>query len=259
MQFFKYQGTGNDFIMVDNRDMQFKKSQNEIEKMCNRNFGVGADGLILLQNKKGYDFEMVYYNSDGNPSSMCGNGGRCITAFAGSLGIIKHKAHFIATDGEHFADINNDNVKLKMQDVHEVKVYDEQNYFINTGSPHHISYIAGLEKFDVFNKGREVRNSSRYTPSGSNANFVEFSDGELNVRTYERGVEAETLSCGTGVTAVALSAAFKNLVNGNSVNIHTIGGKLTVHFNRTGNDSFNNIWLEGPAKQVFKGEIEDLT
>jgi len=250
--FYKYQGTGNDFVLIDNRDEFFPKTNvGLISKICDRRFGVGADGLMLLENHSAADFKMVYYNSDGNPSSMCGNGGRCMVHFANFLGIISEKTTFEAVDGEHKASIENDWVSLKMSDVNNIKVEDTYT-FLNTGSRHHVEVVKDLEYFDVFFKGREIRNNI-YGEEGSNVNFVEqLDDSVFSVRTYERGVENETLSCGTGVTAVALAMFKIGETDKNTVALETLGGQLIVKFEDSEN-GFKNIFLEGPAKQVFKG------
>ncbi len=253
MEFYKYQGTGNDFVMIDNRALDFPKNQELIEKLCHRRFGIGADGLILLENDEQYDFKMVYYNADGNESSMCGNGGRCLVAFAFFLDIFEEKCTFNAVDGIHEAEINNGIIKLKMIDVESISNNGE-DFVLNTGSPHYVQYIEDLEKLNVFAKGQEIRNSENYFQEGINVNFVEqISDNQIFVRTFERGVEDETYSCGTGVTASALTFLEKN--NLLSVDIKTLGGNLKVYAEKDGH-SFKNIWLEGPAKQVFKGKIE---
>lgn len=250
--FYKYQGTGNDFVLIDNRDEFFPKTNvGLISKICDRRFGVGADGLMLLENHSAADFKMVYYNSDGNPSSMCGNGGRCMVHFANFLGIISEKTTFEAVDGEHKASIENDWVSLKMSDVNNIKVEDTYT-FLNTGSPHHVEVVKDLEYFDVFFKGREIRNNI-YGEEGSNVNFVEqLDDSVFSVRTYERGVENETLSCGTGVTAVALAMFKIGETDKNTVALETLGGQLIVKFEDSEN-GYRDIFLEGPAKQVFKG------
>lgn len=262
IKFYKYQGTGNDFIIIDNRKKKFPISNsNLVAFLCDRKFGIGADGLMLLQNKKGYDFEMVYYNSDGNPSSMCGNGGRCLVAFAYHLGVIKKKAKFLAIDGQHEAEIiskdgNALQVKLKMQDVTKIKKI-KNDLFLNTGSPHYIKFVKNLSSLNVFEEGKKVRYSNKFKKEGTNVNFLEFKNNCLHVRTYERGVENETLSCGTGVTAAALAYAYLNdRKNIKSLLVETPGGILKIHFNKIAQESFNDIWLEGPATLVFEGKIK---
>jgi len=255
--FHKYQGTGNDFIIIDNyHNEPTLLSAEQIKKLCNRHFGIGADGLMFLNKKAGYDFDMLYYNADGNESSMCGNGGRCLVKFAYNSGIHKSAYHFTAIDGEHEAEIEtNGLVYLKMQDVHNVKQYG--NYAVlNTGSPHFVKFAANVENIDVVESGSGIRYSSEFEKEGINVNFVETLDEDkIYVRTYERGVEDETLSCGTGVTAAALLSAHNE--NGfNTVNVKTPGGNLSVEFNKVDDEHFTDIWLCGPAVFVFRGEID---
>lgn len=249
--FYKYQGTGNDFIMIDNRDLSFPKQNTElVKKMCDRRFGIGGDGLILLEKHPEYDFQMVYYNSDGNESTMCGNGGRCLVAFARFLEVFKEKTIFNAIDGLHEAKINQNIVKLKMIDVQEIKSI-EQDYELNTGSPHYVQYVENVEQLNVYQAGYNIRNSTAYQKEGINVNFVsKISENEIFVRTYERGVEDETYSCGTGVTASCLTWMLK--FNKKEVSVKTLGGNLKVYAEKTTN-GFKNIWLEGPAQQVFEG------
>lgn len=255
MTFYKYQGTGNDFIIVDNRLQIINKNDTKrIAELCDRRFGIGADGFILLENDSEVDFKMVYYNADGNESSMCGNGGRCITAFAKFLGIIQNTAEFIAIDGRHKAKIEGDKVYLQMQDVSKVEDYSN-HLFLNTGSPHHVQIVSELNEFDVKNKGSEIRYGEPYNQAGTNVNFVEQLEADrFQVRTYERGVEDETFSCGTGVTAVALAMHKSGKTKNNSVHLITPGGLLKVTF-ETNDNGYSNIWLIGPAQQVFKGEL----
>lgn len=256
LTFYKYQGTGNDFVMVDNRDLLFPKNRELIEKLCDRRFGIGGDGLILLENDLDpaqYDFKMVYYNSDGNESTMCGNGGRCLVAFAYFLDIFEGKCRFSAIDGLHEAEIDGAIVKLKMIDVNALREKDG-NYELNTGSPHFVQWVHDLENFRVFENGNKIRNSATYQQEGINVNFVEhISDDEIFVRTYERGVEDETYSCGTGATAAAL-VAMKDK-NRPSINVKVLGGNLKVYAEKD-SSGYHNIWLEGSAKQVFKGKID---
>jgi diaminopimelate epimerase len=263
ISFFKYQGTGNDFVMIDNRQNNFPKENTKfIEKLCNRRFGIGADGLILLENEeiasnlaKPTDFRMVYYNSDGNQSSMCGNGGRCIVAFAKMLSIIDREATFLATDGLHHASIlDNDSISLQMKNVAEIKI--ENDYvFLNTGSPHHVMLVGDLENYDVKKNGATIRYSELYGKEGSNVNFVkQLSENHFALRTYERGVEAETLSCGTGATAVAIAMHAIGKTNAHHIYLDVEGGKLEVSFEKDGN-SYTNVFLKGSATFVFEGEI----
>ncbi|GAA4274626.1 diaminopimelate epimerase [Aquimarina gracilis] len=258
LTFYKYQGTGNDFVIIDNRDSIISKNNTKLfTRLCDRKFGIGADGLMLLEQPKNQedDFTMVYFNADGNESSMCGNGGRCLVAFAAFIGIIKDKTTFTAIDGKHYAEIKDGLVYLQMQDVSEIEEYDS-HLFLDTGSPHHVTMVNGLPEFDVKNVGREIRNGAPYFEVGSNVNFVEKINGNsFAVRTYERGVEDETLSCGTGVTAVALSMHATQVTNENQVSVQTPGGELKVTFSKSAN-KYENIFLIGPAEQVFKGEIE---
>ena len=253
--FYKYQGTGNDFVMIDNRQQYFSKNDTkQIKYLCNRRFGIGADGLILLENHTDLDFKMVYYNADGNESSMCGNGGRCLVAFAKHLGVIKNKAVFEAIDGIHHATIENDTVKLQMLDVDSVEKH-ENHTFLNTGSPHHVQFEDSIDDFDIKTKGAKIRYGAPYNEVGSNVNFVKkLSDSSFRVRTYERGVEDETLSCGTGVTAVAIAMNAIGITNKTLVDLEVEGGKLQVCFN-VENGVYKNVWLIGPAQFVFKGDI----
>lgn len=254
-EFSKYQGTGNDFIMFDNRRDEFPKNEPKlIRKLCTRKFGIGADGLILLENDEKSDFKMVYYNADGNEGSMCGNGGRCVVAFAKVLGIVENEAVFSAIDGSHHAKIDNGLVSLQMGDVKDIRKKPDY-FFLNTGSPHHVQMVSELENFDVFSEGKKLR-YGLYGEKGSNINFVEKQgDDCFAVRTYERGVENETLSCGTGVTATALVMHHSGKLQGNEVKVQTIGGELQVIFDAEGG-SYTNILLVGPAEHVYNGKIE---
>ena len=256
MTFYKYQGTGNDFIIVDNRlQLIGKNDSKRIAQLCDRRFGIGADGFIRLENDKNSDFKMVYYNADGNESTMCGNGGRCTVAFAKFLGIINDVTEFVAIDGLHKAKIENEIIHLQMQDVSEIKSF-KNHQFLDTGSPHHVEMVSDLKDFDVKRNGSKIRYGEPYNEAGSNVNFVEQeSSDSFAVRTYERGVEDETLSCGTGVTAVALAMHNIGKTKSNTVRLKTEGGELKVTFTKNQN-GYNNIWLIGPAQQVFKGEIE---
>lgn len=252
MKFYKYQGTGNDFVMIDNRLGEWDDlSIENIQKLCDRRFGIGADGLIKINSTKGVDFEVDYYNSDGS-KSFCGNGARCSVAFAHFLDIIEDKTTFTAIDGIHEAEIKNGIVKLKMGNVHNIHT-DGNDFVLNTGSPHYVKYVEMLKNYNVYKNGNEIRNSETYKKEGINVNFVEkLSDKELFVRTYERGVEDETYSCGTGVTAAALTFMKNN--NQTFVGVKVMGGQLKVYAEKDG-EGFKNIWLEGPAVQVFKGDI----
>ena len=257
LDFFKYQGTGNDFILIDNREQGFTPDEKTIAFLCDRNFGIGSDGLIILTAQDGYDFRMSYYNSDGKESSMCGNGGRCIAAYAHSLGLSGTSAKFYANDGEHIAEIlsginNVTRVRLKMKEVSNI-FHTEGNLFLDTGSPHLVTFVHDIRKHDVYGHGRNIRYSDEFTIPGTNVDFVEVFPDHLFVRTYERGVENETLSCGTGVTASALAAALKHQ-RVSPIRVETPGGELQVSFQQT-DEHFTNIWLEGEASFVFSGSI----
>ena len=256
LHFYKYQGTGNDFVMIDNRLEIFPKNTALIEKLCDRRFGIGGDGLILLENDSDTDFKMVYYNSDGNESSMCGNGGRCIVAFAKKLGVFENETTFIAVDGLHFAKITEDEtVSLQMKNVDDVVIKDDY-VFMNTGSPHYVQMVDDLKDFPVKKAGAEIRYSDLYGNAGSNVNFVEqVNNDTFAVRTYERGVEDETLSCGTGVTAVAIAMFATGKTKSKEVNLNVEGGSLKVNFQGE-KDNFTNVFLIGPATLVFSGTLE---
>jgi diaminopimelate epimerase len=282
MHFVKYQGTGNDFILIDNRELVYFEERNydefdviirkydniDVKTLCHPKFGIGADGLMLLQDVEGYDFEMVYYNSDGNISTMCGNGGRCIVAFAGELGILKsEKVNFLAIDGPHEAlylpnfskEKATISVELQLKNVNKIlKVGND--FVLDTGSPHYVQFVENIDEIDIIKKAHLIRYGERYRAEGINVNFVEIIDAEtIKVRTYERGVENETLSCGTGVTASSISflSKLKNLTTGiYTVNVNTPGGALQVRFFYSNLDNeFQNVTLIGPAVKVFEGEI----
>ncbi len=256
LHFYKYQGTGNDFVLVDNRNGEYNNlSEEDIKKICRRRFGVGADGFMKLNEKEGYDFEMVYYNANGREGSMCGNGGRCIVKFAYDLGIKKLQYHFLATDGDHDAEIDEQGiVSLKMNDVASITKYKNDSV-LNTGSPHFVQLTIDVMNLDVVKEGKAIRYNKDFEKEGINVNFVEVKDDEnLIVRTYERGVEDETFACGTGVTAAAL--VFYHNENGfNSIDIQVLGGNLNVRYKRNPDGSYENIWLKGAAVKVFNGEI----
>lgn len=257
LQFHKYQGTGNDFIILDNRDGGYSQISNEqVRRLCDRRFGIGADGLMLLNERSGYDFEMKYFNADGNEGSMCGNGGRCMTRFAYHLGIHRNAYRFLASDGVHEAEIDMDGtVSLKMKDVRSIKKF-HGDFVLDTGSPHYVKMVNDLMDLDVYKKGYEIRHSREFEDEGINVNFVEPTDNQnrIVVRTFERGVEDETFSCGTGVTAAAL-VCYHNEVGFNEVEVKTLGGTLTVEFDRLDDNRYENIWLCGPAEKVFEGNI----
>ncbi len=257
IEFYKYQGTGNDFIMLDNTSGKWNDlTISQIQKLTNRKFGIGADGLIKINLKHGFDFEVDYYNADGT-KSFCGNGARCSVMFANKLGLIKdNKTHFWAIDGEHAAVIFENNVRLKMNDVSEVTKFTDTLYEANTGSPHYLSYFSDLESQDVVAYGKSIRYNDMYKENGINVNLIEeLNANKIKVFTYERGVEDETLSCGTGVTAAALSYALKNKLTGSIlVDVETKGGNLAVQFDKS--ENYTDIWLIGPAEFVFSGKIE---
>jgi len=255
--FYKYQGAGNDFIVIDDRNVLFDSSNVDlVRRLCDRRFGIGADGLMLLRGVNGYDFEMVYFNADGHEGSMCGNGGRCIVAFARDIGVIDTEADFLAVDGPHHARIDNQlgQVSLQMNDVDAIE-RDGDAYVLDTGSPHYIKPVEGLAAFPVVDEGRSIRHGARYAAAGINVNFVEVDGPGYYVRTYERGVEDETLACGTGATAVAMAMAVHEDKDGAlEIPIRVAGGDLTFRFVKNGN-RFTQVFLEGSATFVFKGEI----
>ena len=257
-KFYKYLGTGNDFILADNRKKEYDNlSTEQIRKLCDRRFGIGADGLMLLNEKPGFDFEMKYYNADGREGSMCGNGARCITKFAYHLGIHRDMYRFTAYDGVHESEIDMDGiVSIKMRDVKQVRKF-HGDFILDTGSPHYIKMVNHVSDVDVFKKGSEIRHSKEFEDEGINVNFVEqLSDVDrISVRTYERGVEDETFSCGTGVTAAAL-ICYHNENGFNDVEVKTLGGTLTVEFDRIDDNRYENIWLCGPAERVYEGSVE---
>ncbi len=252
--FQKYQATGNDFVIVDNREGKFAFSVDAIVKICDRKFGVGADGIMLLEKHPALDFNLMYFNADGSPS-LCGNGSRAAMKMASTLGMVNGKAKFNAYDGEHEAELlPNDIVRLKMNDVKEVKKLSD-GIFINTGSPHFIKWVQKINDYPVVEDGRKIRYSDPFKPAGTNVNFVEQLDNNsIFVRTYERGVENETLSCGTGVTAAALASASHQNIS--PINVKTLGGELSVEFKVGHDGSFTDIFLIGPAKMVFTGVLE---
>lgn len=257
IQFYKYQGAGNDFVLIDNRAKQFEyNDNNHVLQLCNRRFGIGGDGLMLLQDHADYDFEMLYFNADGKLGSMCGNGGRCIVAFAKYLGIFDTETNFLAVDGPHYAKISATGDWVDLQMINVTKVLKDGNaYVLNTGSPHYVDQVKGLDQLDVFKEGYAIRNNATYQQNGINVNFVEDKGDHLFVRTFERGVEDETYACGTGVTAVALAMAIqKNQTGAIDTAVEVLGGKLRITFDYDGS-TFSNVFLCGPAKLVFEGKI----
>ncbi|MBC8152773.1 MAG: diaminopimelate epimerase [Bacteroidetes bacterium] len=265
MEFVKYQGTGNDFVLIDDRSETFPADdQAFVAHLCHRRFGIGADGLILLRTDPDYDFRMIYFNADGAEGSMCGNGGRCIVRFAHDLGLFEGETRFRAVDGEHRAEVRGDDIFLRMGDVSHVETHpnalwgDETpsvSYFLQTGSPHVVTFTDALDSLDVVGEGRAIRYAKPYQPGGTNVNFTEvLGDNRLFVRTYERGVEDETYSCGTGVTAAAL-ATRRQFGMAGPVFIQTRGGELRIAFDELPDGSFTNVYLIGPAKRVFSGQL----
>ena len=254
IKFVKYQGAGNDFIIIDNRNGNIQLDNEQVRFLCDRHFGIGADGLMLFNQLDNVDFEMVYYNADGALGSMCGNGGRCITQFAFDLGIHKENYLFLASDGPHEAFFGKNNwIHLKMKNVDEIAIIDD-GFILDTGSPHYVKEVDDVAKMDVVHNGRDIRYNDEFKEKGINVNFVQVEHNKIIVRTYERGVEDETLSCGTGVTASALVFAHND--NGfNRIEVGTKGGHLAVEFDKIGEHQFNNIWLCGPASFVYKGQI----
>ncbi len=255
IKFFKYQGAGNDFILVDNRMGIFdRKNEHLVRSLCDRRFGIGADGVMLLQHAENYDFEMVYYNADGREGSMCGNGGRCIVAFARDLGIISEKTDFLAVDGEHQASIKGNQVNLGMIDVVQVD-RDGDAFVLNTGSPHYVTVVEDLANYAVYQKGKAIRDNGVYGEKGINVNFVEKEEKGYFVRTFERGVEDETLACGTGATAAAMAMAILENQHGNiEIPVRVLGGQLSISFVKEDN-CFSQVYLKGPAQFVFEGII----
>ncbi len=252
LKFYKYQGTGNDFVMVDNRSGAFDITNTTlVAQLCHRRFGIGADGFILLENEPGYDFKMVYFNSDGNQSSMCGNGGRCLVQFAHDLGVIGNHTTFLAIDGPHEAHLEKGLVHLKMINVTQIEK-NEDHFYMNTGSPHYVKAVEDIQNFQVFEEGKKIRYNNRFKEKGTNVNFTEKKDDLLYVRTYERGVEDETYSCGTGVTAAAIAASYSGM--NSPVRIHTLGGELSISFTKK-DSGFEDVYLIGPALKVFEGTI----
>lgn len=254
--FAKYQATGNDFILIDNRKNEYKLSAVQIKYLCDRKFGIGADGIMLIEPHPALDFNLVYFNSDGS-QSLCGNGSRAAVHFASQLGVVNGKTRFNAYDGEHLGELGaQDTIRIKLNDVSEIR-QDDADVFLNTGSPHVVRFINSAESFPVFEEGKKIRYSKPFAAwGGTNVNFVELlTDNTIFVRTYERGVENETLSCGTGVTAAALAASQKGYQS--PVKVKTLGGNLRVEFRQQSNKPYyTEIYLSGPAKKVFEGVVE---
>lgn len=255
LEFDKYHGAGNDFIIIDINKYNIKLTDEQIAFLCNRHFGIGADGLMLFKKHPNYDFEMIYYNSDGKPATMCGNGGRCITAFAYRHQYIINQTTFLAIDGIHYAEIiNEEYVKLKMQDVKDIQIYDD-GYFVNAGSPHFVTFNYDINSINVYKNGKLIRHEPRFGNEGTNVNFCRIeNENTLTIYTFERGVENETLSCGTGSVASAIAHCIFKPDNQYNIDLLAKGGKLNVYFDKKGRQ-FTNIWLSGPVKHVFKGII----
>lgn len=262
IKFYKYHGTGNDFIVIDNRIKIFPvKNYKLVEQLCDRRFGIGADGLLLLNTSKKYDFDMGYYNANGKPGSMCGNGARCIIYFAHKSGIRKKQFVFTAPDGLHESTLVSENkkknsslVKVKMSDVNEIKNIGK-DLFLDTGSPHYIRFVNDASKIDVFEEGRKIRYSKPFVTNGTNVNFVAVKNNTIFIRTYERGVENETLACGTGVTAAAIAAVATNKINQTSkIKVQALGGTLFVYLKKK-ESVFEEVYLEGEAQEVYEGSI----
>ncbi len=252
IHFSKYQGSGNDFIIVDNRNGLFAPTKQQIIHLCDRKFGIGSDGLIMIEETDHADFYMNFFNPDGS-QSFCGNGSRCAVRYAQKLGLVGASGEFKAIDTTHPFATDELLVKIKMKNVLGIEREDE-DYIIHTGSPHYIIYKQNIEAIDIVTEARKIRYSDRFREEGINVNFVEEIKDVLHVRTYERGVEDETLSCGTGVTAVALSYAhqFPGL---KMVKVQSRGGALSVNMRNLGDGQFEDVWLCGPAQAVFEGEV----
>lgn len=254
INFTKYEGNGNDFIIIDDRKEEFSEDNvSMISKLCDRKFGIGADGLILLRKHKVYDFQMIYFNSDGNESSMCGNGGRCLVSYALQLDIDLKTNSFLAIDGVHKFKVVDNEIYLKMNDVKDIVVKNGYN-FLNTGSPHVVQIVENVDEINVYEQGKKIRRQFQEM-NGVNVNFVSFNNDIIKCRTFERGVENETLSCGTGVVAVALYIFKKKKISDNKIIVSTKGGSLSVSFKNDGN-SFREIWLKGDINKIFDGLIE---
>lgn len=253
MTFFKYHGNGNDFIVADNRDKKIQLSEDKIRKICHRRFGIGSDGIILIEDMDGFDYKMVFYNPDGS-QSFCGNGSRCALHYASELGIINTNTRFHAIDGIHEGRISGEKMEIHMLDVQEVEIGPDY-YYLNTGSPHYVQMVKNIDEIDVYSEGMKIRYNERFKKLGTNVNFLEISGKSIRSRIYERGVENETYSSGTGTTAVALSAFLSNGELGTDIQVETKGGLINVQFKKDG-DRFTDIWLSGKVEQVFEGEVD---
>lgn len=258
VEFYKYHGAGNDFIIIDNRKKVFDcENKEKIRQLCDRHFGIGADGILLVEECDNCDFKMIYLNSDGSIGSMCGNGGRCIVDFVNRfLKIIKNpdNIRFMAVDGEHHAQIVRDEVvRLKMQDIENVGERNGLPFLKSGTTPHNIMFVENLQNFPVYETGKKLRYSD---PDGVNIDFIEIKNDVINMRTYERGVEDETLACGTGAVCTAVACFHLGKINTSPCKVKMPGGELTIEFEKDKNGTYKNIWLEGPAICVFRGEIE---
>lgn len=251
--FSKYQGAGNDFIILDNRSLHYNSlTDHSISQLCHRRTGIGADGMILLNPSNDYDFEMRYFNADGKLGSMCGNGARCVVDFAKQLGVFESHCVFVASDGLHRAQWSEQAVVLEMANVSKIEK-GEGFYFLDTGSPHYVQWVGDLDSIDVRQRGQEIRYNKRFKQEGTNVNFIALKGEGLQLRTYERGVEDETLACGTGAVASAIVAYASGKLTSNAITVNTLGGQLRVSFNK--NDNYSEVLLSGPYKRVFDGEI----
>ncbi len=255
--FVKYHGAGNDFILIDQRETKYITTEEteKVRQLCDRHLGIGADGLMLIQYCDDFDFEMIYFNPDGSLGMFCGNGARCIVAFAKALGVIRNKARFKAADGSHFAFILEDNwVELKMGDVTDIETV-ENDFFLNTGTDHYVTFVEDAYQIDVNTEGKKIRNNERFKTAGVNVNFVSESENGFRIATFERGVEAETLACGTGITAAAICFAIKKEQKVRfPIKIQAKGGNLEVRFEKK-EDTYSELWLCGPTKKVYDGKI----
>lgn len=259
VHFSKYHGTGNDFVMIDGRQLGSSLFDTKvIRQLCDRRFGIGGDGLIILKESKLYDFTMHYYNADGREGTMCGNGGRCITAFAKSLGICGTHTSFEGIDGVHEASIlSSGEIRLRLVDVSGIDQLAD-GYLLNTGSPHFVHFVNNIEQIAVETEGKVIRHQERFGAGGVNVNFVELTSisDQISVRTFERGVEGETWSCGTGVTAAAITACFHSRSDNLSYLVKTRGGELKVSFKSQKDQHYTEIYLTGPASHVYDGTID---
>lgn len=254
LEFDKYQGAGNDFIIIDGNDLETELSQEQIEYLCDRKFGIGADGLMIIYPSEKNDFEMKYYNSDGIEGSMCGNGGRCIARYAHTQQIADNEMIFKAVDGEHSAVISYDIVSISMNDVKDILEYKD-GIFLNTGSPHFVKFVNDIHNLDVYSEGKSISNEERFAPERTNVNFVEIGEEFTKIATFERGVEDETLACGTGAVAAAIAIYSSKQNSELPILLKAKGGNLSVDFS-TSDNMYQEIILSGPAEFVFSGIIE---